>query len=227
MAGADEEAGGSEVKKSAWIWLAAAALAVQAAGLGGMIVLHERVMAKGTEVRLGIPRDWYWLSFGKVLGWPYVEATGYLEVEHGKVMDPPRKRGEARYVLLEPVAEGVASHRAVLFAKEPGTEGLWVKAPWYDWKWDEWEDDMSWTEETAKRGMAVVMGFPGKLFMDRRLAKAAEEVVARAEGEEAEAVAVYRAWKGEMVITDVEIDGVSVRELARSAAGSEKSKAKS
>lgn len=210
------------MKKGAWIWLAAAVLAVQAAGLGWLVARHERVMTKGTEVRLEIPRDWAWLFFGKAWGWPYVDATGYLECEHGKVVDPPRKRGEARYVLLEPVAEGVASHRAVRFAKEPGTEGLWVKAPWYDWKWDEWEDDLSWTEETAKRGMAVVMGFSGKLFMDRRLAKAAAEVVARAEGEGAEAVAVYRAWKGEMVITDVEIDGVSVKALARGASASEK-----
>jgi len=200
------------------VWVLAA-VACTAAVLGGLVARHEWVMTKGTEVRLGIPRDWYWLSFGKAWGWPYVDAAGYLECEHEKVMDPPRKRGEARYVLLEPVAEGVASHRAVLFAKEPGTEGLWVKAPWYDWKWDEWEDELSWTEEKAKRGMAVVMGFPGKLFMDRRLAKAAEEVVARAEGEGAEAVVVYRAWKGEMVITDVEIDGVSVKELARREGG--------
>ena len=207
------------MKKGAWIWLATAALAVQAAGLGGMIVRHERVLAKGTEVRLEIPRDWSWLYFGKVLGWPYVWAVGYSEVEHGKVMDPPWERGEARYVLLEPVAEGGASHRAVMFAKEPGTEGLWVKVPWYDWKWEEWEDELSWTEEAAKRGMAVVVGFPGKLFLDRRLAKAAEEVAAREEGER---VAVYRAWKGELLIADVEIDGVSVRELARSAAASEK-----
>ena len=121
-------------------------------------------------------------------------------------------------MLLEAETEGVASHRAVRFAKEPGTEGLWVKAPWYDWKWDEQDDSWSWNEETAKRGMAVVVGFPGKLFMDRRLAKAAEGVVEREEGE---AVAVYRAWKGEMVITDVEIDGVSVKELARRARAAE------
>ena len=49
------------MKKGAWIWLATAALAVQAAGLGGIIVRHERVMAKGTEVRLEIPRVWSWL----------------------------------------------------------------------------------------------------------------------------------------------------------------------
>ena len=207
------------MKKGAWIWVAAGALAVQAAGLGGRSVRHERVMTKGTEVRLEIPLDWFWLSFGNVLGWPYVEGVGYLEVEHGKVMDPPRERGEARYVLLEPVAEGAASHRAVRFAKEPGTEGLWVKAPWYDWKWDVQDDVWTWGEEATKRGMAVVVGFPGKLFMDRRLAKAAEKVTEREEGER---VAVYRAWKGELLITDVEIDGVSVKELARRARAEEK-----
>ncbi|MBR6022241.1 MAG: hypothetical protein IK066_07465 [Kiritimatiellae bacterium] len=206
------------MKKPAWIWVAAVALAVQGAGLGWAVARYGRVVTKGTEVRLEIPRDWFWLSFGKAWGWPYVEAVGYLECEHGKVMDPPRQRGEARWVLLEAETEGVASHRAVRFAKEPGTEGLWVKAPWYDWKWDEQDDSWSWNEETAKRGMAVVVGFPGKLFMDRRLAKAAEGVVEREEGE---AVAVYRAWKGEMVITDVEIDGVSVKELARRARAEE------
>ena len=78
------------MKKGAWIWVLAAALAVQAAGLGWAVARYERVMTKGTEVRLEIPLDWF---FGKVLGWPYVEGVGYLEVEHGKVMDPPRKRG--------------------------------------------------------------------------------------------------------------------------------------
>ncbi len=192
---------------------------MQGAGLGWLVARYKLVMAKGEEVRLEIPLDWFWLGFGKVFGWPYVEATGYLEVEHEKVIDPPRIRGEARYVLLEPVAEGVASHRAVLFAREPGTEGLWVKAPWYDWKWDVQVDDWTWSDEVVKWGMPVVVGVTGKLFMDRRLAKAAEEVLARREGE---AVAVYRAWKGEMVITDVEIDGVSVKELARRAREEEK-----
>ena len=206
MAGSDSEKGGGEVKKSAWIWLAAAALAVQAVGLGGLVARYERVVTKGTEVRIPCgafdPRD--------VLRGRYLHVRA--ELECGEVEDTPRLCGRPRpkyYVLLEPSAEGTATHRAVRLAEEPGEEGLWVRAS--SWHW-------TWNDEDREMGPPLVVGFPGKLFMDERLAKAADGVFAKREGE---AVAVYRAWKGAMVITDVEIDGVSVKELARRARAEE------
>ena len=202
MAGADEEAGGGEVNKSAWIWLAAGALAVQAAGLGALVARYERVVTKGTEVRIPCgafdPRD--------VLRGRYLRVGA--ELECGEFADKPEwvhGRIKHCYVLLEPVAEGAATHRAARFAKKPGEEGLWVRPAGARW---------TWSGDITEMGPPLVVGFPGKLFMDEQLAKAADRVFAKREGE---AVAVYRAWKGEMVITDVEIDGVSVKELARRA----------
>jgi len=198
------------VKKSAWIWVAAAALAVQAAGLGWLVARYERVVTRGTEVRIPCgafdPVDRLrgrYLHVGAEL--EYGEGAEEIRWVHGK----PRPMN---YVLLEPVAEGAATHRVAQCALEPGEEGLWVRTSYRH---------LTWNNEEHRSGPPLVVGFPGKLFMDERLAKAADGVFAKREGE---AVAVYRAWKGEMVITDVEIDGVSVKELARRAvvqAGSE------
>ena len=203
VAGADEEAGDGKVKKSAWIWLAVAALAVQVAGLGGLVARYERVVVKGTEVRIPCgafdPVD--------VLRGRYLHVNA--EVVCDEVVDKPEYGRRKYYVLLEPSAEGAATHRAARFAEEAGEEGLWVRASYRHWTWNDEEKGM---------GPPLVVGFPGKLFMDERLAKAADGVFAKREGE---AVAVYRAWKGEMVITDVEIDGVSVKELARRARAAE------
>jgi hypothetical protein len=199
------------VKKTGWVWLAAAALAVQAAGLGGLVARYERVVGRGTEVRIPCgafdPVD--------VLRGRYLHVRA--ELECGEAGDVPEgwkygKHRPTRYVLLEPSAEGASTHRAARFAKESGKEGLWVRAS--SWHW-------TWNDEEKKVGPPLRVGFPGKLFMDERLAKAADGVFAKREGQ---AVAVYRAWKGTMVITDVEIDGVSVKELARRARAAEAGK---
>lgn len=198
------------MKKGMWVLLAVVALAVQTAGLGGLIALYEQVVTQGTEVR--IPCEW--VDPVDLLRGGYLDVMAGLELERGKIEDMPRDWGEERYVLLEPVAEGAVSHRAERLAKVPGSEGLWVKVPWYDWKWDEQDDCITWTYGAERRDLPLVVGFPGKLFMDERLAPGADKAFA-ARGEGASAVAVYRAWKGKMVIMDVEIDGVSVKELAK------------
>ncbi len=203
------------MKKSAWIWLAAAALAVQAAGLGWLIARYERVVTKGTEVRIPCgafdPVD--------VLRGRYLHVNAGLECrddeagalvkglswhEHAVLCRKMRAK-------LEPEKNEAGTWRLVRVALEPDGEGLWVKP-----------SNCFVRGERADQEPEIwntLVGFPGKLFMDEQLAKAADRVFARREGE---AVAVYRAWKGEMVITDVEIDGVSVKELARRARAAEK-----
>ncbi len=47
-----------------------------------------------------------------------------------------------------------------------------------------------------------------QLFMNEKLAPKAENILRENNGKSA--VAVYRVWKNEIVITDIEIDGVSV-----------------
>ena len=214
VAGADEEAGCGEVKKPAWIWLAAAALAVQVAGLGALVARYERVVTKGTEVRIPCgafdPVD---VLRGRYL---HVRATRTcreiaLETPVGEwEWNYLIKRRKPVWALLEMGDDGV--HRIVRVAEKPDGDGVWIATS----KCSRVSD-----ENEPMRSVGIQIGFPGKLFMDERLAKAADRVFARREGE---AVAVYRAWKGEMVITDVEIDGVSVKELARRARAAEAGK---
>lgn len=211
MACADEEEGGGGVKKTGWVWLAAAALAVQAAGLGWLVARYERVVTKGTEVRIpcggGDPVD---VLRGRYL---HVRATRTcqeitLETPVGEwEWDYLIKRRKPVWALLEMGDDGV--HRIVRVAEKPDGDGVWITTSKYSRVSDKNE---------PKRSVGIQIGFPGKLFMDERLAKAADGVFAKREGQ---AVAVYRAWKGEMVITDVEIDGVSVKELARRARAAE------
>ena len=194
------------MKKGMWVLLAVVALAVQAAGLGGLISLYEQVVTQGTEVRIPCeafdPRD--------VLRGRYLHVSAALEWSALRPGAPETWRMSWRdqkkfYALLESPGEGGASHRVVQLAREPGPDGLWVKVPNCRGKWDEAGHWM---------GVPVRVGFPGKLFMDERLAPGADKAFA-ARGEGASAVAVYRAWKRKMVIMDVEIDGVSVKELAK------------
>ena len=59
---------------------------------------------------------------------------------------------------------------------------------------------------------------PGRLFVNERLAPAAEKILREATSATGKkSVAVYRAKGGEIVITDIEIDGESVLALARAA----------
>lgn len=211
MDGADEEAGGGEMKKNAWVWLAVAGLAVQAAGLGWLVARYERLVTRGTEVRVPCeafdPKD--------VLRGRYLHVKAEVTCEELGELSPYNwdfREEKKFHALLVPTGDGVASHRVARVAKEPGEEGLWVKALQVRWSWD--SEERRWNPPLRVR-------FPGKLFLDERLAGKADKVFAE-KREGAEAEAVYRAWKGEMAIVDVEIDGVSVKALARGASASEK-----
>ena len=198
------------MKKGAWIGLAAAALAVQLAGLGWLAARYGQVVAKGTVVR--IPCGAY--DPVDVLRGRYLHVSAALPCHEftdreGKRTDEWPFGWEDRrrlHALLEPAEEGEASHRVARVALEPDGEGLWVKVSGVSRPWNpETQENKAWWN----------VSFPGKLFLDERLAGAADDAF-RKRGEK-KAVAVYRAWKGQIVITDVELDGISVREWARKA----------
>jgi hypothetical protein len=187
------------MKTKAWIRWAAAALAVQLAALGWLVACYELVVQKGEEVRIPCgafdpsePLRGRYLSVRAELECRDIDPDTPLDE-----MDWKTRRQFFRKLVakLEPAEDGPASHRVARLALHPDGEGLWVKPAGV------WESRVR---------------FPGKLFMDERLAPQADRIFA-GRGEETEAVAVYRAWKGKIVITDVELDGVSIRELARRA----------
>ena len=59
------------------------------------------------------------------------------------------------------------------------------------------------------------MTFPDQLFVNEKLAPEAEKVLRKATGKSA--VAVYRVYKGEIVITDIEIAGKPIAQITRAA----------
>lgn len=196
------------MKKSAWIWLVAAALAVQVAGLGWLAARYEQVVSRGTEVRIPCgafdPVD---MLRGRYL---HVRAEAECSDAGDTTPEDWGWRGKTNlHALLEPTSDGAGTYRVARVAKAAGQEGLWIQASWVY---------QTWHEDEKKHGLPLRVGFPGKLFMDERLAKAADNVFAQRTGE---AVAVYRVWKGAIVITDVEIDGISIKALARQARAAE------
>ena len=66
--------------------------------------------------------------------------------------------------------------------------------------------------------LGATVTLPDQLFVRERIAAEAENVLraATASGGKG-AVAVYRARDGEIVLTDIEVDGKSITSLARSA----------
>lgn len=57
---------------------------------------------------------------------------------------------------------------------------------------------------------------PNTLYIPERIADNADRILAHnnSSGTTNRAVAVFRAWKGDVVITDIEIDGIPIEELA-------------
>lgn len=212
MDGADEEAGGGEMRKNAWVWLALAGLAVQTAGLGWLVARYERVASKGAEVRIPCsafdPKD---VLRGRYLHVDAVSECGAVEGAEGGDWAFGWQERKRFYALLEEGGEGEASHRVAKVSLSPGKEGMWVKVP---------DCQGTWNPEAKKFNLPVRVRFPGKLFMDERLAGEADRIFAERvrDAKEKRPVAVYRAWGGNLVLADVELDGTSIRELARRAA---------
>lgn len=168
----------------------AAVVAVQLAALGWIIGRFERVVRTGTEVRFACRAyDPYDPLRGRYLRMRVEENCSYAEG-----FKPDSWRFGA-FVRIDPTGGTNGLSRVVACAGEPGAEGLWVRL-----------------EDLRQYGDTAQVTFPDQFFMNERLAPEAEKIL---RDRTASAVAVYRATSAGMVLTDVEIDGVSIAELAR------------
>ena len=83
-------------------------------------------------------------------------------------------------------------------------------------RWNEKRKDERYDDFENRRkasGVLARVDMPDQLFLNEKLAPEAEEVLRKATGKSA--VAVYRVLDGEIVITDIEIDGKSITQLVK------------
>ena len=198
--------------------LAAAALAVQVAALGWLVWRYESIVRDGTEVRFRCAAyDPYDPLRGRYLRTTVRETCSEIVGEQ-----EGRGKMDAAYAKLVPSTNGL--WRVAAVAKTPQPDGgLWIKPKWArterSLQWSERGKNESWEDFQERREaspLAVTVALPDQLFLNERLAPAAEKVLRDATSAKGKgAVAVYRAKDGEIVITDIEIDGKSVLARAR------------
>ena len=189
-------------------------LAVQCMVLGWLIWRYENIVRFGTEVR--------------------------LRCEAYDPYDP--LRGRYLHTTVRETCPGIATDKVVAYAKlEPSTNGLWriaavAETPKSDdglWikpkgvriehalKWSDKGKDEMWKDFEKRRNASpfvATVTMPDQLFLNERLAPAAEKILRDATSAKGKgAVAVYRVKNGDIVITDIEIEGKSVTSLARDA----------
>ena len=210
--------------------LAALALFVQCAALGWLIWRYESIVRFGTETRFRCTAyDPYDPLRGRYLRTTVRErcsnfvgcsAEDFSAGQHGDF----GYREAGLYAKLEPSTNGLWCVAAVAKAPQPDG-GLWVKPRWsrveHSVGWGDKGKDESYKDFEKRRGaspLIATVGLPDQLFVNERIAPEAEKVLQKATSAKgAGAVAVYRAMGGEIVITDIEINGKSVAALAREA----------
>ena len=198
--------------------IVAVALVAQVAAIGWLIWRYERVVSQGTEVRFACQAyDPYDPLRGRYLRTRVSEdctnmAFRACETNRHEFYDK-------LFARLEPNgADGL--WRVAEVALEPSAEGLWVRPKsssieyclgWSDrGKNEEWDD---FDKRKKASGLKAVVTFPDQLFVNEKLAPEAEMVLRKHTGKSA--VAVYRVLDGEMVITDIEIDGKPIAQFTR------------
>lgn len=180
------------MKSSLKIWGLAAVLAVQFAALGWIIARYERVVLGGVECRFACQAyDPYDPFRGRFLRMQVREDCPLVPG-----FEPDHWKFEA-FVQIDPVGETNGLAKVVECAPQPGAEGLWVRM-----------------DRLYKSGSMAQVNFPNQFFMNERLAPAAERILRE---RMTSAVAVYRVTPSGMVLTDIEIDGTPIAELAKKA----------
>lgn len=195
-----------------------AALALQVAAVGWLVWRYERIVLNGTEVRIKCQAyDPYDPLRGRYLSMTVREdctnilfdASGQSEYE---------RRNDVLVQLAEiPGSNGL--YRVEAVAKEPTDGGLWARPKWvrmeYALGYSDKGKDESYDDFHARReksGRKAVVSFPDQLFVNEKVAPAAEEILRKKSGS---AVAVYRAYEGRMVLTDIEIDGKPILSVVK------------
>ena len=191
--------------------LTCAALALQVSAVGWLVWRYERIVRKGTEVRLKCRAyDPYDPLRGRYLAMTVrEECTNILfEVKEEHLW---RGTDEKAFVKLAKTPGGNGLYRVDAIAREPMDDGLWVKPTslsirdalgYSDKRKDESDDEFKVRREKA--GFKAVMSFPDQLFVNEKIAPEAEKLLQKKSDS---AVAVYRAYDGRIVLTDIEIDG--------------------
>ena len=198
----------------------AVVLVVQVAAIGWLIWRYERVVSQGTEVRFAcLAYDPYDPLRGRYLRTRVSEDCTNMAFQ---VCETNRYEfGNKLFARLEPNGTN-GLWRVTEVAVEPGVDGLWVRPKGssieYRLGWPGRGKDEKWDDfnkRQKKSGFKAVVTLPDQLFINEKLAPEAEKVLQKATGKSA--VATYRVLDGEIVITDIEIDGKPIAQFTREA----------
>ena len=202
--------------------IAGTAIAVQCVAIGWLVWRYESVVRFGKEVRFRCEAyDPYDPLRGRYLRVRVrATCTNLLERVDGKSWEDTRNA--QIFAKLEPATNGLWRVSAVADSL-PADGGLWIKSGnatlEHSVSWSEKrtnETNEAFLSRRAKSPFVVRVPMPDQLFVNERLAPMAEEVLDKANSAKGKgAVAVYRVWGSDIVITDIEIDGKSVTALAR------------
>ena len=223
----------SDIRKAV---LAVVVLAVQCVAVGWLIWRYESVVRHGAEVRFRCEAyDPYDPLRGRYLRTAVREScTNLLARVNGEEWKSTYKA--KLFAKLEPGTNGlwkvvaVADAIPASDAAAANAKSLWIKAHSARVErsvtWADRGKDEPWDAFEARRDKSPLvarLSFPDQLFVNERIASAAENVLRDATSAKGKgAVAVYRVKGGEIVITDIEIDGKSVVALARDGGGRKK-----
>ena len=203
----------------------AVALAVQCAAIGWLIGRYENIVRNGTEVRFRCEAfDPYDPLRGRYLRTSVRESCTHI-VGVSLADDNYWNYRDKFVARLEPSTNGL--WRVAAAALEPQDDGgIWAKpissraersVSWEDRGKDESSADFE--NRRAASPFKVTFTFPDQLFVNERVAPAAERVL-REMTNSGKAVAVYRVKGSEIVMTGIEVDGKSIVSCAREAMSS-------
>ena len=191
--------------------LTCAVLALQVSAVGWLVWRYERIVRNGTEVRLKCRAyDPYDPLRGRYLGMTVSEECTNILFKVTKE-HLWRRPDEKTFAKLVKTPDGDGLYRVDAIAREPTDDGLWVKPEsvcirhalgYGDKKKDESDDEFE--VRCKKAGFKAVLSFPDQLFVNEKIAPEAEKLLQKKSDS---AVAVYRAYGGRIVLTDIEIDG--------------------
>ena len=188
----------------------AVALAVQIAAIGWLIWRYERIVLNGTEVRLKCQAyDPYDPLRGRYLNMTVREDCTNILFDASEWNEYDRRNDV--FVQLSEIPGSNELYRVEAVAKEPTDSGLWAKPKHVRMEYALGYNDKGKNESyedfhkrQAKSGRKAIVSFPDQLFVNEKIAPAAEKLLRE---RTASAVAVYRVLGGEAVLTDIEIDG--------------------
>lgn len=180
-----------------------AILLAQLAVIGAMIWRYEEVVRKGIEFRVPCraydPRN-PWRG-------RYLRSTvtaGVTVVTNHVIAAPDpgrRERLGPGYVMVDKHSVTGAPPLLVYKDEEPTLNPPF----WFRAKKTYSAKDAGW-----------LIDLPNTLYIPERIADNADKILSQSvsPGDTNRAIAVFRAWKGDVVITDIEIDGVPIGELS-------------